>query len=162
MNVRVSVAVLGLLCVGLTACSSQTEAAPEAKQAPLSAPSAATRSLSPEGGPVATLTPTPLASSEVATSEPAASPTPTPSVTDTEESEEDSQAVAIPKPKKSKKPKPSSQEPASNCDPNYSGACVPIVGLDLDCADIGQSLTVVGSDIHRFDADGDGAGCESY
>ena len=63
------------------------------------------------------------------------------------------------KPKKTKKP---DRQPASNCDPNYSGACVPIVGWDLDCGDIGESVTVEGTDIHRFDADGDGSGCESY
>ena len=94
--------------------------------------------------------------------EPPSSPTASPSATATEEPDKDSRAVAPPKPKKSKKPKPVSEEPVSNCDPNYSGACVPIVSWDLDCADIGESVTVIGSDIHRFDADGDGAGCESY
>lgn len=47
------------------------------------------------------------------------------------------------------------------CDPNYAGTCVPVVGYDLDCADIGGPVTVVGTDVHRFDGDGDGAGCES-
>ena len=55
-------------------------------------------------------------------------------------------------------PKPA---PAPNCDPNYSG-CVPNVSYDLDCADIGFSVTVIGYDKHRFDRDGDGYGCESY
>lgn len=50
---------------------------------------------------------------------------------------------------------------ASNCDPNYS-PCVPNVSYDLDCPDIGFSVTVIGSDPHRFDADHDGHGCESY
>ena len=50
-------------------------------------------------------------------------------------------------------------EPA--CDPNYEGACVPEVGVDLDCKDISGAVTVVGSDHHRFDGDGDGVGCES-
>jgi endonuclease YncB( thermonuclease family) len=56
------------------------------------------------------------------------------------------------------------QEPApapSGCDPNYTG-CVPIVGGDLDCADIGFSVQVIGVDIHGFDREGDGIGCESY
>jgi hypothetical protein len=48
------------------------------------------------------------------------------------------------------------------CDPNYAGFCVPIVSYDLDCADIGHRVTVVGLDIHRFDGDGDGIGCDSY
>lgn len=51
----------------------------------------------------------------------------------------------------------------SSCDPNYSGGCVPIVGYDLDCPDIGFSVVVVGSDPHGFDGnDNDGLGCESY
>jgi len=48
------------------------------------------------------------------------------------------------------------------CDPNYAGYCVPIVTYDLDCIDIGHRVTVVGLDIHHFDGDGDGIGCESY
>lgn len=50
--------------------------------------------------------------------------------------------------------------PASECDPNYSGTCVPQVSYDLNCDDIGGSVTVVGSDPHGFDGDGDGSGCE--
>jgi len=50
---------------------------------------------------------------------------------------------------------------ASNCDPNYSG-CVPNVSYDLDCKDIGFRVQVLGTDKHRFDADRDGYGCESY
>lgn len=49
----------------------------------------------------------------------------------------------------------------SGCDPNYSGACVPLVSYDLDCADIGGPVTVVGADPHGFDREGDGLGCES-
>lgn len=154
VHVRVVVGVTGLLWAGLTACSSpQTETAPVTSQVPSPAASTGTRSLTPEG-PVATITPTPP--------EPASSPTASPSEAATEEPDTDSRTVVSPKPNKSKKPKPASQEPASKCDPNYAGACVPIVSWDLDCADIGASVTVVGSDIHRFDADGDGAGCESY
>ncbi len=48
------------------------------------------------------------------------------------------------------------------CDPNYTGYCVPVVTYDLDCPDIGHRVTVVGVDIHRFDGNGDGVGCESY
>jgi resuscitation-promoting factor RpfB len=51
--------------------------------------------------------------------------------------------------------------PVSNCDPNYSG-CVPRVSYDLDCADIGYSVRVLGNDPHRLDGDNDGYGCESY
>jgi len=53
------------------------------------------------------------------------------------------------------------EEPlASDCDPNYEGACVPIVGYDLDCPDISDPVYVVGTDIHGFDRDRDGVGCE--
>jgi hypothetical protein len=53
------------------------------------------------------------------------------------------------------------QNNSSACDPNYSGACVPIVPYDLDCPDIGQLVLVVGNDIHKFDRDRDGRACES-
>jgi hypothetical protein len=53
------------------------------------------------------------------------------------------------------------QNSSSACDPNYSGACVPIVTYDLDCPDIGQLVLVVGNDIHKFDRDRDGRACES-
>ncbi len=38
---------------------------------------------------------------------------------------------------------------------------MPITSSDLNCSDIGFTVTVVGTDIHRFDGDGDGVGCES-
>src|SRR5262245_20501837 len=49
--------------------------------------------------------------------------------------------------------------PPTGCDSNYSG-CVPNVAHDLDCADIDGPVRVIGVDIHRFDGDGDGWGCE--
>ncbi len=49
----------------------------------------------------------------------------------------------------------------TGCDPNYSGACVPLTSTDLDCADIGRPVRVVAADPHRLDGDGDGWGCES-
>lgn len=48
------------------------------------------------------------------------------------------------------------------CDPNYSGACVPLSPTDLDCMDVQARVQVVGRDIHELDADADGFGCESY
>lgn len=62
-------------------------------------------------------------------------------------------------------PKPA---PAStNCDPNYSGACVPIAS-DVDCASgsgngpayVKGPVKVIGRDIYDLDRDGDGWGCE--
>jgi len=62
------------------------------------------------------------------------------------------------------KPKPVAQ---TNCDSNYSGACVPIAS-DVDCAGgsgngpayVSGPVTVVGSDIYGLDRDGNGVGCE--
>ena len=48
----------------------------------------------------------------------------------------------------------------SDCDPNYSGACIPINSSDLDCKDVPSNIKVVGSDPHRLDRDGDGIACE--
>lgn len=50
-------------------------------------------------------------------------------------------------------------KPAQNCDSNYSG-CVPVVSYDLDCKDIGYTVSVLGYDKHRLDGDKDGYGCE--
>jgi hypothetical protein len=60
----------------------------------------------------------------------------------------------------------STQQP-SHCDPNYSGACVPIAS-DVDCAGgsgngpayVQGPVTVVGTDIYGLDRDHDGIGCE--
>ena len=53
------------------------------------------------------------------------------------------------------------------CDPNYSGACVPIAS-DVDCAGgsgngpayVTGPVRVIGTDIYDLDRDGDGIGCE--
>ncbi len=58
-------------------------------------------------------------------------------------------------------PPPPAPKPITNCAPGYS-PCVPNVSYDLNCPDIGFSVTVTGSDPHGFDRDGDGYGCESY
>ncbi len=58
------------------------------------------------------------------------------------------------------------EEPS--CDPNYSGACVPIAS-DVDCAGgsgngpayVQGPVTVTGSDIYGLDSDSDGIGCEA-
>ena len=55
---------------------------------------------------------------------------------------------------------PKNSQPKSNCDPNYSGTCIPINSPDLDCADVGKNIKVSGSDPHGLDRDGDGIGCE--
>ncbi len=58
--------------------------------------------------------------------------------------------------------------PAGQCDPNYSGACVPIAS-DVDCAGgsgngpayVEGPVKVVGTDIYDLDRDGNGIGCEN-
>lgn len=66
----------------------------------------------------------------------------------------------VPEPLFEPEPEPTSPPPATGaCDPNYSG-CVPPYPPDVDCADVGGSVDVFGSDPHGLDADGDGIGCE--
>jgi hypothetical protein len=64
-------------------------------------------------------------------------------------------------------PSPIAQQPSPSCDPNYTGACVPI-DSDVDCAGgsgngpsyVSGPVTVVGTDIYDLDRDGNGTGCE--
>ncbi|GIJ44094.1 hypothetical protein Val02_09800 [Virgisporangium aliadipatigenens] len=95
-----------------------------------------------------------------------ASPTPSPSPA----AASPTTAAAPPPP-----PPPAAQPPAATtkaapkptCDPNYSGACVPIAS-DVDCAGGGGNgpayvrgpVKVIGSDIYDLDRDGDGMGCD--
>jgi hypothetical protein len=51
------------------------------------------------------------------------------------------------------------EEEGGGCDPNYSG-CVPAYPPDVDCAEVGESVSSYGTDPHGLDADGDGIGCE--
>lgn len=56
---------------------------------------------------------------------------------------------------------------AESCDPNYTGACVPIAS-DVDCAGgngngpayVLGPIYVVGTDIYELDRDGDGVACD--
>ena len=49
------------------------------------------------------------------------------------------------------------------CDENYSGACVPVSTRDLECWDIAyRQVNVIGKDVHNFDGDGNGLGCEVW
>ena len=61
---------------------------------------------------------------------------------------------------------PASAAPATvntKCDPNYLG-CIPPFPPDLDCTDIKRlglaPIRLVGVDVHKFDGDGDGIGCD--
>lgn len=57
----------------------------------------------------------------------------------------------------------SSENNKTSCDINYSG-CIPAFPPDLDCSDIKKlginPVRVIGKDVHRFDRDGDGIGCD--
>ncbi|HET7484668.1 MAG TPA: hypothetical protein VFJ64_04760, partial [Solirubrobacterales bacterium] len=61
----------------------------------------------------------------------------------------------------------SEESESSECDPNYSGACLDPHASDYDCEggsgngpDYTGPVTVVGEDHYGLDADGDGYGCE--
>jgi hypothetical protein len=50
---------------------------------------------------------------------------------------------------------------SENCDHSYPDVCIASYPPDLDCEEIRYSnFRVVGSDLHGFDADHDGIGCE--
>ncbi|MEM9976226.1 MAG: excalibur calcium-binding domain-containing protein [Cyanobacteria bacterium P01_D01_bin.2] len=55
----------------------------------------------------------------------------------------------------------------SECDPHYSGACVPVYRTradDVDCGDIEEknfTVVTIGEDPHRLDGDKDGIACEA-
>jgi hypothetical protein len=74
-------------------------------------------------------------------------------------------AAAKPSPSSTTSAAPKAQ--SSGCDPNYAGACVPIAS-DVDCSSgkgdgpayVVGPVRVIGRDIYRLDADGDGIGCE--
>jgi hypothetical protein len=61
------------------------------------------------------------------------------------------------------------EEEASECDPNYSGACLDPSAYDYDCEGASGdgpaytgTVAVVGEDHFGLDADSDGTGCEPY
>ena len=58
---------------------------------------------------------------------------------------------------------PSTPKSNNKCDPNYQG-CIPPYPPDLDCTDIKRMklapIRVIGVDVHKFDGDGDGIGCD--
>jgi len=55
--------------------------------------------------------------------------------------------------------KTSPQTIQSDCDPNYSGVCIPVDSRDVDCSDFSRSFKVVGLDHHQLDRNGDGIAC---
>jgi|GEM_PF-2747968 len=133
--------VAGLVIFGVANANNDTPAATNPSQETKIVAPAASKSTEPtekvQASPVA----------------PVAVPQPTPPITPVK---------PTPAPVATPMPPPIAPPASASCDPNYIGGCVPNVSYDLDCKDIGFSVTVVGTDRHRFDGDGDGAGCESY
>jgi hypothetical protein len=76
-------------------------------------------------------------------------------------------AVPAPAPAPVPAPVPLVQQGGGGCDPNYTGACVPI-SSDVDCAGgsgngpayVQGPVQIVGSDIYDLDRDGDGIACD--
>lgn len=74
--------------------------------------------------------------------------------------------VVAPVPAPAPAPVPAPNTAPSECDPNYSGGCVPIAS-DVDCAGgsgngpayVRGPVTVIGDDIYKLDYDGDGIAC---
>ena len=70
-------------------------------------------------------------------------------------------------PKPSTPPTEAASQSPAGCDPNYSGACVPIAS-DVDCSSgkgngpayVKGPVTVIGTDIYGLDSNDDGIGCE--
>ena len=54
----------------------------------------------------------------------------------------------------------------NECDPHYTGACVPVYRTrddDVDCGDLEErnfTVVTIGEDPHRLDGDEDGIACE--
>lgn len=94
--------------------------------------------------PAPTSAPTPTATSAPAPTATNASPTPVP-------------PTNTPPP-----PPPPTPVPQPQCDPNYTGACVPPYPPDVNCPDIPvKNFRSIGSDPHGLDRDKDGIACES-
>lgn len=122
---------------------------------------------SSKGTPTATPEPPrPLASStvmikiQVATTSPTNTPTDTP--TPTPKPTVVIQATTRPRPTAQPVQVAPTAEPAANCDPSYPDFCIAPFPPDLNCPDIpSKNFRVLPPDPHRFDADGNGVGCES-
>ena len=153
---RAGVGVVALLGLMLSACGGSGASDVVSVQVTPVPSSATADEMTPSQpeGPVATLTlegESRTSQSPSASIDSSASPSPSPS------SNDEPRAGS-----KSKSKKPKAETADSTCDPNYAGACVPISAFDLNCPDVGVMVRVVGTDIHGFDRDRDGYGCESY
>ncbi|HEY2947171.1 MAG TPA: hypothetical protein VGJ53_02035 [Micromonosporaceae bacterium] len=148
--VVVSAAVLCCSGVGLGALSGATKDASDGRPAPAPSPTVA----APAQADAAELETTRPAPPPSRTTAPPGTTAPRPRPTAT---------------RTTRKPAPArtTSAPKHSCDPNYSGACVPIAS-DVDCAGgsgngpayVRGPVKVIGDDIYGLDRDGDGWGCE--
>jgi hypothetical protein len=138
-----------VLCCGVGTVA--TVFGPKAKPSVSTSTTAPGRAVEAAHPGVATYT-----SADPTTSSAAATQTPTAATPST--------SKATTKPAPPPPPPPSTQR----CDPNYSGACVPIAS-DVDCAGgsgngpayVRGPVYVIGRDIYDLDSDNDGVGCEN-
>lgn len=118
-----------------------------------------------------TSTTTSVVPTQTATQTVAPTPEPTKVETATPEPTKSKVKTVIPKTPIATTPVPGTPEQVAvqpECDPNYSGACVPVAS-DVDCAGgsgngpayIKGPVTVIGRDIYDLDRDGNGIGCEN-
>jgi len=122
---------------------------------------ATTQPSAAEGPPAAAPANTPTAAPTATAVPPTATPVP-PTATPIPPTSTPVPPTAIPTSTPPPQPPTPTATSAPTCDPNYSGACIPIVGFDLDCGDVGvKRFRVVGVDRHGFDGDNDGIACES-
>jgi endonuclease YncB( thermonuclease family) len=90
---------------------------------------------------------------------PLPNPEPVPPVDGPDNSDSSAGQDGSSEPEPAPEPEP---DPGNGCDPNYD-PCVPLSSSDLDCADVGFSVIIVGGDPHGLDGnDNDGYGCESF
>jgi micrococcal nuclease len=72
------------------------------------------------------------------------------------------QGFAAPAAPLASSPAPAAPAARGNCEPSYPDVCIPPGPPDLDCGDVSyRRFRVLAPDPHRFDADGDGIGCET-
>jgi len=148
IGIGIGALVIGVVAIGASHPSSQT-ASKVAAVSPSSHPAVLGESAKSQDA-----TPSPSLS-------PSTTPTPTPTPKPTVY-----KPAPTPKPAT---PTPVPPTPQPNCDPNYSGACVPnVYPSDVDCAGgsgngpyyVAGPVKVIGTDRYGLDSDHDGWGCE--
>ncbi|MFJ8582747.1 hypothetical protein [Micromonospora sp. NPDC093277] len=153
---------LALLCCcggGLAAIGSSRGDKPDAKESAAAARALAEPSVAQDG---------PVPSSEPPSAAPTSgSPSPTTTTSKPSPAPKPTRSTPKPTPKRTTSAPRTTKPATRKCDPNYSGACVPIAS-DVDCAGgsgngpayVQGPVRVIGIDIYDLDRDGDGIGCD--